>query len=109
MSVILSYSALLLTSISAFMAVSLPRGWPQKSFFLHVPKPQQTLVISILLLTFLLPVFVSCVTYFGVYYSVVIKQINKVGINVDSQTKIDIEIKSCQGNLDIFLKIIFRG
>jgi hypothetical protein len=87
----------------AFVIVALPHGWPGKSFFIHVPKSSQTLVVAILVSAFLLPVIISCFTYALIYYSVIVNSLNKVGTatqacNVDNVASDDVNA----GNTDCY-------
>ena len=53
--VVATYLVLLLLPVSAFMAVALPRSWPEKSFFNDVPRPEQAVVVTVLVVSFLIP------------------------------------------------------
>jgi hypothetical protein len=79
LSLVLLFIFLLASPIVAFCIVALPHGWPAKSFFIHVPKSNQALVVAILISAFILPVIISCITYALIYYSVIVNGLNKVG------------------------------
>ena len=77
-SVFASFSFLGFIPILVFCLIAFPYGWPKNSFFTFVPKSKQFVVFAVVILTFLLPVIVTCVTYALIYCSVVVKGVNKV-------------------------------
>jgi len=68
-----SYAMLGFIPMLTFAAVSLPYGWPKTSFFNMVPRPKQFIVFGVVIFCFLVPVIISCATYFLIYFSVVIR------------------------------------
>ena len=80
--VLVSFGILGFVPIFVFAMISLPYGWPNNSFFLSVPKSKQFVVFGVVVITFLLPVLVTCVTYALIYCSVVVNGSNRVDAKV---------------------------
>ncbi len=66
--------------VLTFCLVSIPYGWPEISFFVAVPQPQQFLVFVATISAFLLPLLISCVLYGLIYFTGITQGLNKVGI-----------------------------
>ena len=82
-----SFAILVLIPVLTFCLLSLPYGWPEISFFIAVPKSKQILVYAALITSLLLPVVVSCVLYFLIYFAVISKDLNRVGTAADKAAK----------------------
>ena len=69
-SVILCFSITVSTILAYFIVSARAHGWPQKDFFLEVPAQAKARIIAVTFLIFHIPVFVSCIFYFTLLYSV---------------------------------------
>jgi hypothetical protein len=75
-----SFGILVFIPVFTFCLVSLPYGWPHVSFFIAVPQSKKALVFVAIVTALLLPLLVSCVLYVLIYFAVITKDLNKVGV-----------------------------
>ena len=74
-----TFGILVFIPVFTFCLVSLPYGWPDVSFFIAVPQSKKFMVFVAIVTALLLPLLVSCVLYFLIYFAVITKDLNKVG------------------------------